>query len=156
MRLKLASEWYARRPARRGKVMSHNISKDTDTLDLFRDFEMEEKTSPENPEPQVLQAPLKRKTPSPKAKSQEVVALHPTQERYLTDKDVGARFGVCRQTVWRWIQKKTFPEPVKLTQKSTRWKLSDLVTYEVSLSGGSKSARQLASLRGNTEKEGQP
>lgn len=31
-------------------------------------------------------------------------ALPPEQERYLQDRQVAARFGVSRNTVWRWCR----------------------------------------------------
>lgn len=49
---------------------------------------------------------------------------------YLTDKQIAERYGVSRQTVWRWVQNDQFPKNVKLSPGSTRWKLSDLEAWE--------------------------
>lgn len=59
-------------------------------------------------------------------------------ERYLRDSEVGHRYGVCRQTAWRWAAQGALPEPIKLSVGVTRWRLSDLVAHENSLPTGAK------------------
>lgn len=54
-------------------------------------------------------------------------------ERYLRDTAVAERYGVCRQTVWRLAAQGTLPEPVKLSEGITRWRLSDLIAHEAAL-----------------------
>lgn len=49
---------------------------------------------------------------------------------FLTDVDVGERYGVVRGTIWRWIKKENFPKPVSLSPGCTRWKLSDIEEWE--------------------------
>jgi predicted DNA-binding transcriptional regulator AlpA len=50
---------------------------------------------------------------------------------YLSDAEVALRLGVSRGTVWRWRKTEPdFPRPYKLGGV-TRWKLSDLQTWEV-------------------------
>jgi predicted DNA-binding transcriptional regulator AlpA len=52
-------------------------------------------------------------------------------ERFLKDVEVAARYGVSRQTVWRWTKHDpTFPRPVKLSDQATRFRLSELETWE--------------------------
>jgi len=119
--------------------MSRSAGKDPGTLDLFAEFELERQTPSEALDVQVLPAPIKHKPPSRKAKSKEMAPLTASQERHLTDKDVAKRFGICRQTVWRWVKEGHFPSPEKLSSRTTRWKLSELVAYEASLSGGGTS-----------------
>lgn len=55
------------------------------------------------------------------------------QSLYLSAKQVAARLGVSRATVWRWASEGTLPQPIKLGPNTTRWRLSDLETYEVAL-----------------------
>lgn len=50
---------------------------------------------------------------------------------YLSDKQVAARFGVARATPWRWVERGTFPAPIKLTPGCTRWRLSDVEAWEM-------------------------
>lgn len=50
--------------------------------------------------------------------------------KYLTDVQVGERFGVGRATVWRWTRDQTFPKPVKLSAGATRWRIADIVAFE--------------------------
>ena len=50
--------------------------------------------------------------------------------KYLRDKDLACRYGVHRTTVWRWCENGALPQPVKLSPGCTRWRLSDLETFE--------------------------
>lgn len=59
----------------------------------------------------------------------------PTQntEIYLSDRELGARFGVHHLTPRRWAREDaTFPKAVKLSPGCTRWKLSEIIAWEAS------------------------
>lgn len=50
---------------------------------------------------------------------------------YLQDKQVAARYGVGRASVWRWLKADlTFPKPFKLSPGCARWRLADLEAWE--------------------------
>jgi|APLak6261699311_1056244.scaffolds.fasta_scaffold05438_2 predicted DNA-binding transcriptional regulator AlpA len=50
---------------------------------------------------------------------------------YLSDSQIATRYGVSRQTVWRWASNDPkFPSCTKLSPGCTRWKLSDLEAWE--------------------------
>ena len=52
-------------------------------------------------------------------------------ETYLSDSQIGARYGVHRSAPWRWPKTDpTFPQPVTLTPGCTRWRLSELEAWE--------------------------
>jgi prophage regulatory protein len=51
------------------------------------------------------------------------------QERFLKDSEVAARYGIARQTVWRYAKKGLLPPPIKIAN-STRWPLSALLQHE--------------------------
>jgi prophage regulatory protein len=52
-------------------------------------------------------------------------------ETYVSDSQLGARYGVHRATIWRWVNTDpNFPKPVKLSPQCTRWKLSEIETWE--------------------------
>lgn len=52
-------------------------------------------------------------------------------ETFLTDLDLAARYGVHRSTPWRWAKTDPgFPKPVTLSPGCTRWRLSELETWE--------------------------
>jgi len=52
-------------------------------------------------------------------------------KRFLTDKQVGARYGVSRAAVWRWLAAyPDFPKPIAITPGTTRWRLSEIMAYE--------------------------
>ena len=54
-------------------------------------------------------------------------------ETYLNDIQISTRFGVHRTTPWRWAKSDpTFPKPINLTPGCTRWKLSDIESWETS------------------------
>lgn len=54
-------------------------------------------------------------------------------ETYLSDIQLAARYSVHRTTPWRWVKTDpTFPQPVSLTPGCTRWKLSEIETWEKS------------------------
>jgi len=52
-------------------------------------------------------------------------------EIYVTDRQIGARYGVHHLTPRRWLKSDpTFPKPIRLTPGCTRWKLSDIEAWE--------------------------
>lgn len=53
-------------------------------------------------------------------------------QQFITDRDVAARYGIGRATVWRWISVGDFPPPLKLSPKCARWTLSMLEQWEQS------------------------
>lgn len=54
-------------------------------------------------------------------------------ETYLSDRDLGARYGVHHLTPRRWVRDDpTFPRAVKLTPGCARWRLSEIEAWEAS------------------------
>ncbi len=50
---------------------------------------------------------------------------------YLSDTQIGKRYDVTRQTVWRWAANDpNFPKSIKFSAGCTRWKLSDIQVWE--------------------------
>ena len=49
---------------------------------------------------------------------------------YYSVEQVAQRFGVSKDTIWRWKRDGQFPAAVKLGGGCTRWKLSDLENWE--------------------------
>lgn len=63
-------------------------------------------------------------------------ALSGADERYLPDRMVAERFGVQKQTIWRWAKTSPlFPKAIKFEGGTTRWRLSDLIAYERKVTG---------------------
>lgn len=50
--------------------------------------------------------------------------------KYLSVKLVATRYCVTPATIWRWRKTQSFPPPLKLTNGSTRWLISDLELWE--------------------------
>ena len=49
---------------------------------------------------------------------------------YLSDKQLAARYGVHRTSVWRWLRENNLPKPVKLSPGCTKWLLNDIEAWE--------------------------
>ncbi len=62
----------------------------------------------------------------------QTIAAPASENVFLTDRQVAARFGVSRPTIWRWTKASDdFPRPVALFQGgTTRWRLADLLAWE--------------------------
>jgi len=60
------------------------------------------------------------------------------QTSYIPDTAVAQRYGVSRATVWRWVQKGSFPAGKKLSPGCTRWRLADLEAWEEKQGGGAR------------------
>ena len=75
----------------------------------------------------------------------ENVAMEPIDERYLTLKEVLARYKIARGTVYNNVRNGKFPAPLKFG-KSSRWRLSELAAWERSLPRGDGGPRE--SVRG--------
>lgn len=53
---------------------------------------------------------------------------------FLSDKTLAARWGVTRNTVWRWARAQKIPQPIKING-STRWKLEGIERFEAEKEG---------------------
>ena len=49
---------------------------------------------------------------------------------YLSDKDLAARYGVFRGTIWRWLSERRLPAPVRIGPNTTRWRLADIEEHD--------------------------
>ncbi len=64
-------------------------------------------------------------------------------ESFLSDHEVAARYGISRAAIWRWVRRnQDFPKPIKLSPGTTRWRLNDLVRFEVSRTQGQAGLRE--------------
>lgn len=50
--------------------------------------------------------------------------------RYLSTTQLAARYGIARETVWRWVKRGRLPEPVRMSQRCARWNLRELEDSE--------------------------
>ncbi|GGE15270.1 hypothetical protein GCM10011360_00110 [Primorskyibacter flagellatus] len=118
--------------------MSKKAREPHEALDLFSVAELPEHTLPEvgnlkHARSAVRPAPTPQKVTNP-----TTLAEGASNERCLRDTAVAQRYGVCRQTVWRWVAQESLPEPIRLSEGVTRWRLSDLLAHEASLPKGAK------------------
>lgn len=52
-------------------------------------------------------------------------------QKFLSDRQVAARYGVTRTSIWRWLKTlEAFPEPIKLSEGCSRWTLLSLLNWE--------------------------
>lgn len=78
----------------------------------------------------------------PSKRLESDIVLADSDERYLTDKQVAARYGVSRPTIWRWkATNPAFPAPVEVSSGTTRWRLSSLRLFEAGFGNKSRSMR---------------
>ena len=53
------------------------------------------------------------------------------EHKWLSDKQVAARYSVSRITVWRWAREiDQFPKPRKISANVTRWHVSELDAFD--------------------------
>jgi predicted DNA-binding transcriptional regulator AlpA len=77
-------------------------------------------------------------------------------QKYYSDKQLGERYGVDRRTIWRWVRQGFIPKPVKLSERSTRWDLDEILLWDGRRRGwddkapGSPYSRRAEAIRGWT------
>ena len=50
---------------------------------------------------------------------------------HLSDKELAERYGITRQTVWRWHRTDpSFPRAINLSPGCTRWRLDQIEAWE--------------------------
>jgi prophage regulatory protein len=54
-------------------------------------------------------------------------------EQFLTVDQVASRYNTSKDSIYRWKRDGDFPKAVHLGKGTTRWRLSDLAAYEVTL-----------------------
>ena len=52
------------------------------------------------------------------------------EKRWLTDREVAARYSVSRITVWRWSRTGHLPAPYKIGPNTSRWSAEELVEFD--------------------------
>ncbi|MEM7472252.1 MAG: AlpA family phage regulatory protein [Pseudomonadota bacterium] len=69
-------------------------------------------------------------------------------EAFLSVDQIMRRYSIARATVWRWVKANSdFPEPVKLSRGTSRWRLSDLVAFDRARENGSVRKKRSVSER---------
>lgn len=61
-------------------------------------------------------------------------ARQAVQEQYLLSKQVAERFGTTTTSLRRWVADGKFPKPLKITARTSRWRLSDIEAWEAAKS----------------------
>ena len=54
-------------------------------------------------------------------------------EQFLTVDQVAARYNTSTDSIYRWKRDGDFPKAVHLGKGTTRWRMSDLTAFEVTL-----------------------
>ncbi|MFN7092007.1 MAG: helix-turn-helix transcriptional regulator [Allorhizobium sp.] len=80
-----------------------------------------------------ISQPVSTEGAHPRRKSKAASDARPhAEERYLSVQDVASRYAVSVQTVWRHTkQNPAFPKPIKILNGTTRWKMSDILSFEL-------------------------
>ena len=59
----------------------------------------------------------------------------------MTDRQLADRFQVSRVSIWRWSKTNAqFPKPIVISPGCVRWRVTDIVAYEVMLATKAASA----------------
>ncbi len=53
-----------------------------------------------------------------------------SESHYLSVDQVATRFGVSKDSIWRWKRDGEFPKAYKLGGRTARWRLSDIEEWE--------------------------
>lgn len=117
--------------------MSKKTREPLEGPDLFSAAGLSEHVLPEVGSPKYA-TPAAKPAGTPQRKTNSPLAEGAANERYLRDLAVAQRYGVSRQTVWRWAAQGMLPVPFKLSEGVTRWRMSDLIAHEASLPMGAK------------------
>jgi len=56
-------------------------------------------------------------------------------EMLLDSKQLEKRFGVCRQTIWRWVREGKMPPAIRFSRRTMRWRAEDIEAFERAKSG---------------------
>ncbi len=58
----------------------------------------------------------------------------------LTIKQVAGFLGITPRTIYREIQRGTFPKPIHLTKRQTRWQMADIESHVAKLRASASSS----------------
>lgn len=80
-----------------------------------------------------ISQPVSTEGAHPRRKSKAAWDGQPhAEERYLSVQDVACRYAISIQTVWRHTkQNPAFPKPIKILTGTTRWRMSDILSFEL-------------------------
>lgn len=53
-----------------------------------------------------------------------------TNKEFLNVNDVAVHYSMSKASVWRAVKQCTIPQPIKITPKTTRWRLTDLAEWD--------------------------
>lgn len=59
-----------------------------------------------------------------------------TQKYLLNVREVAERTSLSTRSIWRMVSTGTFPKPVQLGARTTRWRSTDIEDFVTSLKGG--------------------
>jgi predicted DNA-binding transcriptional regulator AlpA len=62
--------------------------------------------------------------------------IQPDTTEYLSAAQMAERYGVSTVTIWRWTGLGKIPQPVRLTERTTRWRKHEVEAYDAKRSNG--------------------
>ena len=57
---------------------------------------------------------------------------------YVSVRTLADRYSVKPSTIWRWTKAGTFPAPIVLSRKCTRWRVDEIEAHEEKLEADSR------------------
>lgn len=58
-------------------------------------------------------------------------------EKFIRINEVAEKLGIGRSTAWLWVKQNKLPKPIKLSERVSVWKLSDIENFMAEAEGGS-------------------
>ncbi|MEO4044334.1 AlpA family phage regulatory protein [Hoeflea sp. CAU 1731] len=114
-----------------GKLLSSNpAGQQADSSDQSTSFDKEKEAAlhtleDETPAAIPVDIPPSRTVHVPN------LGLRPSPVIYLSVLDLCERFNVSKATIWRWTKSTPgFPQPIKLSPGTTRWRESEIQVFE--------------------------
>ena len=63
-------------------------------------------------------------------------AAYMSGDQYFSAGQLAARWGVHVVTIWKWARsRRGFPQPVKISESTTRWRRADILAWEAKEGG---------------------
>jgi prophage regulatory protein len=50
--------------------------------------------------------------------------------RFVSTAQLAERYGVSKATIWRWVNRQILPQPIKLSEQCTRFRLDEVEQRE--------------------------
>ena len=75
-----------------------------------------------------------------------------TENIYLSVTQLARRYSVDRSTIWRWVQDGILPQPFRISDQCTRWRLDEIEKRDAEREIATASPRVLQATKASLQK----